>query len=191
MEKDEQSITYFSSPGKDATNDCIDRAVARAKELGITTFVVATTSGYTAEELIKRVDPAANNVVAITHMVGSKEKGVDRMPPEARQALLEKGVKVLTTSHALSGVGRGIKNKFGLLSPQELMAQTLRLFGHGIKVVLEITIMAADAGLVPMDEEIMVIGGTNKGADTACVVTPAHSNAVFDFAYHEILCKPR
>jgi hypothetical protein len=42
-----------------------------------------------------------------------------------------------------------------------------------------------------MDEEIMVIGGTGKGADTACVVTPAHSNAVFDFAYHEILCNPR
>ncbi|MHC1598571.1 MAG: pyruvate kinase alpha/beta domain-containing protein [Candidatus Methanofastidiosia archaeon] len=186
-----KNITYFASPGEKNTKPCIDIAVKRAKELGITTFLIATTSGKTAEALADIVDPKENNIVAVTHMVGFKERGVDRMSDEVRKRLTKRGIDILTTTHSLSGVGRGINNKFGLLSPQELMAATLRLFGQGVKVCMEITIMAADAGLLPMDEEIVVIGGTKGGADTACIVTPAHSNEVFNFKYHEVLCKPR
>jgi hypothetical protein len=87
-------------------------------------------------------------------------------------------------------VGRGISNKFGYLSPQELMAATLRMFGQGVKVTVEITIMAADAGLIPMTGDVMAIGGTGKGADTACVLTPAHSNHVFEMHIKELVCKP-
>ena len=181
---------YFLQPGKECTEACIGRAVARARERGITTYVIATTSGYSALELYKRIDPALERIVAVSHHVGFKERGVDRMTPEQREALEARGIPVLTTSHALSGVGRGISNKFGYLTPPELMAQTLRLFGQGTKVACEITVMAADAGLIPMDREVMAIGGTGSGSDTAWIVYPAHSNAVFEFKYRELVCKP-
>ncbi len=70
------------------------------------------------------------------------------------------------------------------------MAATLRLFGQGVKVTVEITVMAADAGMLPMSDDIMAIGGTGKGADTACVIAPAHSNHIFEMHIKEIVCKP-
>jgi hypothetical protein len=70
------------------------------------------------------------------------------------------------------------------------MAQTLRMLGQGFKVCVEISGMALDAGLIPYGEEIVAIGGSAKGADTAVVITPAHSNRFFDTKINEIICKP-
>jgi len=187
MKKD---IVYFSKAGKHNTEKCIELAVERAKELGIKDFVVASTSGYTANILYDKLQEGGN-ITVVTHMVGFKEIGVDRMEEDARLELVMKKMKVLTTGHALSGAERGIKNKFGLMGPLELMANTLRMMGHGVKVCCEITLMAADAGLIPMDREIMAIAGRGGGADSACVVSPAHTNNCFDFKYHEIVCMPR
>jgi hypothetical protein len=60
-----------------------------------------------------------------------------------------------------------------------------------MKVVIEITVMAADAGLVRTDEDIIAIGGSGRGADTAVVLKPVNSNDFFDLKIKEILCKPR
>jgi hypothetical protein len=51
--------------------------------------------------------------------------------------------------------------------------------------------MAADAGLIRTDEEIISIGGTANGADTALVVKPVHTHDFFQLKVKEILCKPR
>jgi len=185
-----KEIVYFPNAGKENTERCIELAVERANELGITDFVVASTSGYTANVLYSKLQDGSK-ITVVTHMVGFKEIGVDRMDEDARLDLMMKNMKVLTTGHALSGAERGIKNKLGLLGPLELMANTLRMLGHGVKVCCEITLMAADAGLIPMDKEIMAIGGRGGGADTACIVSPAHTNNCFDFKYHEIVCMPR
>ena len=60
-----------------------------------------------------------------------------------------------------------------------------------MKVVIEISVMAADAGLLRTDEPVIAIGGTGHGSDTAVVLTPANSQNFFDVKVHEILCKPR
>jgi hypothetical protein len=59
-----------------------------------------------------------------------------------------------------------------------------------MKVVVEISVMATDAGLVRTDEDIIVIAGTGGGADYAVVLRPVHSNDFFDMKIKEILCKP-
>jgi hypothetical protein len=63
--------------------------------------------------------------------------------------------------------------------------------GEGMKVVYEIAVMAADAGLARTDEEIIAIAGTGRGADTAVVLKPANARDFFDIRVKEILCKPR
>jgi hypothetical protein len=73
----------------------------------------------------------------------------------------------------------------------EIMAHTLKVFGQGTKVACEIVLMAADAGLIRTDEEIITIGGTGSGADTAIVVKPAHTHDLFQLKVREVLCKPR
>ncbi len=94
-------------------------------------------------------------------------------------------------SHAFSGVGRGITNKLGGINPPDIIADTLRMFSHGVKVACEISIMAADAGLIPVDEEIIAVGGRAHGVDTALVLTPANMTNVFDLNIHEIIAMPR
>ena len=92
-----------------------------------------------------------------------------------RTELEKMGVKIYVGSHSLSGVGRGISNKFGGITPVEVIAATLRLFSQGVKVGVEISIMVSDAGLIPTDSEIIAVGGTAKGLRCSyCFETSSH-----------------
>ncbi len=71
-----------------------------------------------------------------------------------------------------------------------LIANSLRLFGQGTKVAVEISIMAADAGTLT-GNDIISIGGTARGADTALVIKPVNQSNLFDMRIREIICKPR
>jgi len=81
--------------------------------------------------------------------------------------------------------------KFGTHVIVDIIANTLRIFGEGMKVACEITLMAADSGLVRTDEDIVAIGGSGRGADTAVVLRPVYSHEFFDLRVKEILCKAR
>jgi hypothetical protein len=70
------------------------------------------------------------------------------------------------------------------------MAKVLRLMGEGTKVCVEITLMATDAGLIPVDKDIVAVGGTGRGADTALRVHPANAARFFDLRIREIIAKP-
>jgi hypothetical protein len=116
------------------------------------------------------------------------------MSPEAENELRSAGAKLVRASHVLSGVERSISKKLGGASRVEMIAETLRaLFGQGLKVAVEITVMAADSGAIPCgpDVQVISIGGTESGADTACVVRPAHANSFFNFRVKEIIALPR
>ncbi|MEM3650144.1 MAG: hypothetical protein QW831_05445, partial [Candidatus Jordarchaeaceae archaeon] len=56
---------------------------------------------------------------------------------------------------------------------------------------IEISAMAADAGLIPVDKDVIAIGGTGKGSDTAVLLRPAYSSDLLDTKVRAILCKPR
>ena len=50
------------------------------------------------------------------------------------------------------------------------------MIGHGFKVCAEIAVMAADSGCISVNQEIISIGGNNRGTDTTIVMKPAHSS---------------
>ncbi|MEA1993021.1 MAG: pyruvate kinase alpha/beta domain-containing protein [Euryarchaeota archaeon] len=185
-----QEILYFEKKGKENTEATIKIALKRAEELGIKTFVMASTRGHTAEKFLK-LAPKNVKAIVVTHQAGFKKKGEIEMSDEMKKKLIDAGMELLTSTHALSGVGRGISKKFEGVSSPEIIAHTLRLFSQGMKVCAEIAVMAADAGIIVMDEEIMTIGGTGRGADTAAVVKPIHSFSFFDLDIKEILTMPR
>lgn len=178
---------YFKTKGPENTQKTIELAISTAKQRNIKHIVVATTAGETAK-LFKNIEGI--NVVAVTHAYGSKENGKNILPEEVREELVNSGIKVLTTTHVLSGAERGISRKFGGISPVEIIANTLKIFGQGTKVVVEVAVMALDAGLIPFGEDIIAIGGSGKGADTALILTPAHANNIFDTRINEVICKP-
>lgn len=178
---------HWDKKGPGNTDQTIRQALKRADELNIKHLVVASSTGDTAKKLVN----CGRSVVCVSYHVGFDGPGARRMSEETLRELNENGVRVLFTTHLLAGVDRAIRNKFGGVYPSEIMAQTLRMLGQGVKVCVEIAGMALDAGLVPHGEEIIAIGGSGKGADTAAVILPAHSNHFFDTRVKEIICKPR
>jgi len=183
-----QSV-YFLESGSANTEKTLEVAKKRAEELGIKTIVVASTSGETG---LKAVKAFANyKVVVVTHTTGLQAPDVQELTPQNRAKILEKGGLILTATHAFGGVGRAVRRRFNTYQVDEIIAHTLRVFGQGTKVACEIALMAADAGLIRTDEEVISIGGTAKGTDTALVVKPAHTHDFFELKVKEVLCKPR
>jgi hypothetical protein len=179
---------YFDRPGKDNTAQTLTLAAQRAKELSINEVVVATTTGFTANRAVEIFD--GPKITAVTYHSGFKEPFKSELSADARADLTNKGITVVAASHALSGVERSIAKKHSGVYPVLIIADTLRLFGQGIKVAVEVSVMAADAGALS-GNDIIAIGGSGRGADAALVLKPAHQNNFFDMRIREVICKPR
>ena len=185
----ESRIIYFENAGKENTAAVLSIAKQRAEELGIKTIVVATTGGDTA---VKAVEVFSGlKVIAVTHVTGFRGPNIQECTEENRRLIESKGGIVLTTDHAFSGISRAMRNKFNTYVTGDIVANTLYIFGQGMKVACEIALMAADSGLARTDEEVISIAGTGRGADTAVVLTPVNTRNFFDLKVKEILCKPR
>jgi len=187
----EEKIFYFQKPGKENTERTIELALERAKKKNIRTIVFASSTGYTAKKILEMKGELTVNLVCVTYHTGFYEEGKNSMDPETEDFLRKNGVKIVRQSHMLSGVERSISRKLGGVSRVEAIAEALRsLFGHGLKVCVEIGIMAADSGAIPI-KEVIAIGGTGRGADTAVILRPAHMNSFFNMEIREIICMPR
>lgn len=185
----EKAITYFEHRGKGNTSKVLELAKARAEELGIRQVVIPSTGGATGEEAVGAL--AGLEVVVVTHSTGYGEPGRQEMPAEVRSGIERKGGLVLTATHAFGGVGRSVRKKFDTWQVEEIIAQTLKRFGEGTKVAIEVSLMAADAGLISPAGEIIACGGTGHGLDTALVLKPTHAQTFFDIEVLEVICKPR
>jgi hypothetical protein len=183
-----KSILYYSERGEANTEQTLHEAKIRAEELGITDIVVASTRGNTAIQAIKIFQ--GFNVVIVPHVTGLREVGVQEMSDAMQQKIQAAGGIVVIATHAFSGVNRAIQAKFDTMFPVGIIAQTLRMFGQGMKVVVEIVAMATDAGVIPVDTDVIAIAGSGRGADTAVVVSPANAHRLFDMVIKEIIVKP-
>lgn len=179
--------TYFGKRGKANTEETASLSLSRAKEAGIKHIVVASNTGFAAKHFVNQ----GVHVVCVTHHVGFKEPGMDEMGPDMRKELKGAGVDILTTTHLFGNVERAITQKQGGLYPGGIISDTLRLFSQGVKVALEISTMALDAGLIPYGEPVIAVGGSGAGSDSAVVVIPSHAKTFFETQVLELICKPR
>ncbi len=190
---EEKKIWYFPQSGPDNTLATLDIALERAKELGIKHMVVASRSGDTALSLEKKAREVdySGNLVMVTYHAGFCGEDSISFTPSRREELEKKGVKIVMSSHALSGVGRSFRQKFGGVSIPEIIAESYRRISQGFKVAVEVAIMAADGGAIPTTDDVISMGGRGKGVDTAILLRAAHQNSFFDLKIKEILCLPR
>mgnify|MGYP001011436229 CR=1 FL=1 len=186
---EEVSVRLFARAGSVDTPAVLEAAARRAAALNIRRVLVATCSGRTALAAAKTFGPDVR-IIAVTHVTGFSKPNHQELTAANRRKLEEAGIPILTAQHAFGGVGRGIRNRLGAYQVDEIIAFTLRTFGQGTKVAVEISLMAADAGLVRTDEDVIAIGGTVSGCDTALRLRPANSAHVLDLKVREIICKP-
>ncbi|WP_421909916.1 pyruvate kinase alpha/beta domain-containing protein [Methanolacinia petrolearia] len=185
---------YFNNPGPENTRDSAAFAVERAKELGLDKIVVASSGGMTAEIFYEAIKNTGIQLIVVTHVVGFSKPGIWEFPTDKVADLESKGVRIIKGTHALSGLERAISRsqKLGGSSRTEAIAEALRrTVAVGLKVAVECTLIAADQGEVPVDSEIVAVGGTATGADTVCVIKPAHTADYFSLQVREIVAMPR
>ena len=187
----ELKTLVFEKAGKHNTDATLQIAKERALALGIKQVVVASSHGYTARKAHALFASAEIEVIAVSICHSWESEGWI-MSAEERSELQELGVIVHTGIHALGdGVGSAFTEKHGGRAAEEIVRDTLYRFSQGMKVAVECILMAADAGLLDMDQEVIAVAGTDSGADTAVVCKPAYPRTFHQLEIREVLAKPR
>lgn len=197
-------MTYFKKPGKEHTEQTLRIAYKAAKEREIDNVLVASTTGKTALKAMELFRDSGLNLIVITHQWGWRAPGVQRMPEETRKTLENAGIKVVTCTDVLAG---GVEKGISRQRPEKresieealpyivppvtgIIDSVFHLFSNGVKVCVEISMMAADTGAIQVGIPIISVAGTHVGSDTALVITPSTSNRIKDLQINEILAKP-
>ena len=180
---------YFETASSEHTEEVLD-LVKEHLDLNpeIEHLIVATTegaTGLTAAEMFQN-----KKVVVVSHQTGFVAENMNELNEEKKSKIESLGAKVLTSTHAFAGVARSIRKELGTWLPTEIIAVALRTFGQGTKVCAEIVMMAADAGLIPVDKDVVCVAGTGRGADTASVIKPTYSQFFPRIRMKACLCKP-
>ncbi len=181
--------TYFDKPGPDNTDNTLQIAFTEATKRKLEYVLLASTTGDTAEKALNYYQKSNVRLIVVTHNYGFVKPGEQQFSQDIRQKLVSAGVIVHTGTMVLRNQGTAIRKKFGY-SQEELINDTLRMIGQGIKVGIEMAAMTCDAGLIP-PQDVITVAGTSKGADTALIIAANSSNRFFDIRVREILAKPR
>jgi hypothetical protein len=179
----EEKIVYFEKPGEQNTEATLDLALERALARGIKKVVLASTRGETARVAARRFTGKDIRMVVVPHQYGFL-RDEQRFPAELVLELQQQGHRVYFGTMLFH-----TDDLYGTRFPTAL-AMMLRTFCQGMKVVHEILLMAANGGCVAAGEDVIVVAGTGRGADTAVVATAAPSTRLHDLHIAEIICKP-
>jgi hypothetical protein len=187
----ELKCLVFETYGDHNTGPTLQIARERAQALGIKQVVVASSHGATASQAQALFAPLGIKVIAVSICHSWESEGWN-MTEEEKASLVSQGVIVHTGIHALGdGVGSAFSEKYGGRSAEEIVRDTFYRFSQGMKVAVECLMMAADAGLLDMSQEVISIAGTSSGADTAIVCKPAYPRTFLGLEIREVLAKPR
>ena len=178
----ERKITYFEKPGPTNTEATLRLAAEEAAQRGVRRVVLSSTRGDTAKRAAALFAGTDVRLIVVPHQFGFTETQL--FPPTLVTELELQGHRVhfgtmLFHTDGLYGSGSA-----------EAMAMVLRTVCQGLKVVVEVVLMAGDAGLVARGEEVIVVTGTRRGADTAVVALASTSHQLQDLHITEIICKP-
>ena len=192
----EAKAVYFDNPGVENTDQTLKLAKERAQQLGIKTILVASTTGRTAAKAVEVFK--GMKLIIVRHSTGFREANAQEFLEDNLKVVQSNNVPVLTAAHAFGGLSRSMRQGDVVAAPAtyvvgDIVASTLRVFGQGMKVACEIAVMAADAGMIRTDEDIIAIAGVGRsgGADTAAVIKAEPAHRFFDLKVKEVICKPR
>jgi hypothetical protein len=179
----EEKIVYFEEPGPANTETTLRLAAERAKARGIEKIILASTTGTTARTAARLwAESGIKKIVVIPHQYGFMSS--QRFPAELVAELSKQGHAVHFGTMLFH-----TEHFYGMNTPT-IMANLLRTFCQGMKVCVEIVLMAVDGGHVDIGEEVVVVAGSGRGSDTAVVAIAAPSTRLGDLHITEIICKP-
>lgn len=181
---------YFITPGKLNTDHTLRIAKENAVECGIQIVLVASTFGHTIEKAIKLFSELDVRLI----VVGGRR---NQFPDNLHTKLLNDGHWVIFNSdHSFQY--------------PDIVWEILRRFSEGMKVCVQMSLIASDLGVLNEGETVLAVAGTGRedfpsggGADTAVIIESTNSKKFFKLdlpqsetkiigrKIKEILCRPR
>ena len=179
----EEKIVYFEEPGIENTEVTLRLAIERAKARNIQKIVLASTRGDTARLAAKLWAADEVKMIVVPHQYNFMTLR-QRFPAELVRELEKQGHAVHFGTMLFH-----TENLYGMNTPR-IMANLLRTFCQGMKVCIEIILMATDGGQLEIGEKVIAVTGTGRGADTAVVAIASSSTRLSELHITEIICKP-
>jgi hypothetical protein len=189
---------YFEKSGKHNTAEVIETVMHRMGEGDISTIVVASTTGYTALEFSDALEGQNATLISVGETPLIREWGAEWpcLEPETKQELEGRGVVVADRIPYLLHSSVLDFSQWKAPSAEEILRESLYAFGQGLKVAVEVVLIAVASGFLEPYQDVIAVGGTSRGADTAIVVRATLPNHVFSqdadkrLIIREVLCKP-
>lgn len=156
------------------------------KDKNIKKCVIASTSGNTAQKAYEILGDEVEMVV-VRKQYGANNINAQEMTPEMETILRNNNMKIITATHIFSGIGKAIRKTYSTWQIDEIISGVLRIFGVGVKVAIEISMMSVDAGYVNSGETIVSIGGEKKGASSAVILKAVNTSDFFNMKVEKII----
>jgi uncharacterized protein len=179
----EKKIIYFEKPGADNTFPVFNEAEKRLIETGAKKLILASTTGKTAEKALEYFRGKDVKLIIVPHQYDFTHKE-NLFPKELVKKIRSEGHEVYFGSMLFH------TDKLFGSTVQTIAANFLRCFSEGVKVCVEIVLMATDGGMISSGEKVVAAAGTSKGTDTALLIQAASSQNLKHLRILEIICKP-
>ena len=160
-------MTYFAVAGKENVDKTLELTKMVAEEHGIKNVIVASITGFTAE---KAFEVFKDMNVTLT-LVGTER---NRFSNNIQKKMEEKGHHVCFSREVSYDYPDLVKNAF-------------RRFSAGVKVAVEIAMIAAQKGFISTEEDVVCVGKW----DTSLIIKPATSDNFPELKVRELICMPR
>lgn len=176
-----RQVYYFDEPGEGNTLLMIEAVGQRLEASDIKKVVVASTSGETAVKFARSLKGKAE-LVCVSEAPYRREWGEEWpcLKQEHRQELERLGVTIIDKApYVFHNSVLEAANWSGAF-PERLVKETLYCFGQGMKVAVEVVLTGVSCGIIPPYQDVIGVGGSGKGADTAIVLRATYPACLFD-----------
>ena len=176
-----RQVYYFDEPGEENTQLVIEAVSQRLEVAGIRKVIVASTSGETAVEFAHSLKGKAE-LICVSEAPYRREWGEEWpcLKQEFRQELEELGATIMDKAPYVFHNSLLESARWPDAFPERLVKETLYSFGQGMKVAVEVALTGVSCGYVTPYEDVIGVGGSGKGADTAIVLRATYPAALFD-----------
>ena len=175
-----REVYYFLNPGEENTDLVVEAVTKYIERSDIRDVVVASTSGATALKFAKALKDEAR-IICVSESPFRREWGNEYpcIDPKIKDELEKLGVIVLDkVPYVLHGFLYE-SSKYSFPTPETIFKETLYAFGQGMKVAVEVVLSAVDCGVLEPFKDVIGVGGSGVGADTAIVVRSTYPGTVF------------
>jgi hypothetical protein len=176
-----REVYYFDKPGEHNTDLVIEAVVKRLEAGGVSKVIVASTSGETALKFAHSLQ-GKGELVCVSEAPYRHEAWGEKWPclqAGYKQQLQEAGAVIIDQAPYVFHSSVLERSLWGPLSPEQLVKETLYSFGQGLKVAVEVALIAVSCGSIAPYEDVIGVGGSGKGADTAIVLRATYPATMF------------